>query len=402
VSERLVIVGNGMAGTRVLEEMLARAPGRFDITVFGAEPHPAYNRIMLSPVLAGERQFADIVIHPPEWYAAHGVDLRLGAAAIAIEPSPRRIVTAGGDEISYDKLILATGSHPIMPPLPGVHLPGVVSFRDAFDVERMVEAAGSGRRAVVIGGGLLGLEAANGLRARGMQVTVVHLMAHLMERQLDAEAANMLRRELERRGIDIVTGAETQAILGTDRATGVRLKSGLEIPADLMVMAIGVRPNADVARAAGLVVERGIVVDDRMRTSDPDIFAVGECVQHRGACYGLVAPLYDMAAALAATLAGGEGSYSPTATATRLKVTGIDLFSAGDFASADDREDIVLRDPGRGVYRRLVLQDDRLIGAVLYGDTADGAFFFELIQSGSDTAPFRDTLIFGPALRAAA
>lgn len=402
MAERVVIIGNGMAGVRTLEEILARAPGRFDITVFGAEQHPAYNRIMLSSVLAGEKHFPDIVTHPADWYSSRGVDLRLGEKVIAVDCAARRVIAAGGECIAYDRLILATGSHPVMPPLAGSDLPGVVSFRDAVDVERMVAAAGRGGRAVVIGGGLLGLEAASGLRARFMQVTVVHLNSHLMERQLDAEAAGLLRRALEQRGIGIVTDAETQAILGADRVTGVRLKSGQDLPADLVVMAIGVRPNADIARAAGLHVERGIVVDDHMRSSDPNIFAVGECVQHRGACHGLVAPLYDMAAVLAGTLAGDANGYVPAATATRLKVTGIELFSAGDFASAEGREDIVLRDHGRNVYRRLVLQDDRLIGAVLYGDTADGAFFFDLIQSGADTASFRDALIFGPAMPAAA
>lgn len=402
MKERLVVIGNGMAGIRAVEEVLARAPGRFDITVFGAEPHFAYNRIMLSPVLAGEKSFDQIVSHDADWYAEAGVELRRSAPVAGMNATTREVVTGAGERISYDKLILATGSHPVMLPLPGAHLEGVVSFRDAFDVDRMVEAAGRGGRAVVIGGGLLGLEAANGLMARGMKVTVIHLMPGLMERQLDDEAGRMLRRELEGRGIEVITGAVTEAILGTGRVTGVKLKFGPEIEADLVVMAVGVRPNADLARMAGLVVDRGVVVDDEMRTSDSNIFAVGECVQHRGACYGLVAPLYDMAAVLAGTLVGEGGSYVPAATATRLKVTGIDLFSAGDFAPAEDREDVVLRDPGRGVYRRLVLKHDRLIGAVLYGDTADGAFFFDLIQSGADTAPIRDTLIFGPALCAAA
>ncbi len=400
--ERLVVVGNGMAGIRAVEEVLARAPGGFDITVFGAEPHFAYNRIMLSPVLAGEKSFDDIVSHGADWYAKAGVDLRRSVPVSGIDADAREVVTGAGERTFYDKLILATGSHPVMLPLPGADLDGVVSFRDAFDVDRMVVAAGRGGRAVVIGGGLLGLEAANGLMARGMKVTVIHLMPGLMERQLDDEAGRMLRHELEGRGIEVVTGAVTEAILGTDRVTGVKLKFGPEIEADLVVMAVGVRPNADLARASGLVVDRGVVVDDEMRTSDRHIFAVGECVQHRGACYGLVAPLYDMAAVLAGTLAGQRAAYVPAATATRLKVTGIDLFSAGDFAPAEDREDIVLRDPGRGVYRRLVLRNDRLIGAVLYGDTVDGAFFFDLIQSGTDTAPIRDTLIFGPALCAAA
>jgi nitrite reductase (NADH) large subunit len=299
-------------------------------------------------------------------------------------------------------LILAAGSHPVMLPLPGWTLPGVVSFRDAADVVRMLDAAKPGRTAVVIGGGLLGLEAANGLLMRGMNVTVVHLMPHLMERQLDGEAAALLQRELARRGISVITGAETEAVLGRNKVSGVRLKDGRKIPADLVVMAVGVRPNSDLAHASGLAVARGVVVDDAMRTSDPHIFAVGECVEHRGLCYGLVAPLYDMAKVLADNLCGGTNAYSSVVTATRLKVTGVDLFSAGDFLGGENCEDLVLRDPGRGVYRRLVLKDDRLVGAVLYGDTADGAWFFDLLQSGVDTTRIRDGLIFGRVLCEAA
>jgi nitrite reductase (NADH) large subunit len=269
-------------------------------------------------------------------------------------------------------------------------------------VDAMLAAARPGGRAVVIGGGLLGLEAASGLLRHGMDVTVLHLMPHLMERQLDAEAAGLLRAEMERRGIHIATEAMTEAVTGEGRATGVRLADGRVLPADLVVMAVGVKPNVDLARAAGIMTGRGVIVDDHMRTSDPSIFAVGECVEHGGVCHGLVAPLYDMAAVLADTLAGGASAYLPKATATRLKVTGVDLFSAGDFAPADDRDDIVLRDPARGVYRRLVVRDNCLIGAVLYGDTGDGSFFFDLIASGADISRQRDDLIFGPLLCAAA
>jgi nitrite reductase (NADH) large subunit len=400
--ERLLVVGNGMAGIRAVEDVLERAPGRYDITMFGAEPHTAYSRIMLSPVLAGEKSFDDIVSHDRDWYAANTVTLNSGTAVSAIHPGARILVTGDGRSFAYDKLILATGSHPVILPVPGHDLPGVVTFRDAKDVAAMLAAARHGRNAVVVGGGLLGLEAAYGLMKQGMNVTVVHLMADLMERQLDREASSLLRREIEGRGVRVLCSAQTASILGARRVRAVMLKEGIELPADLVVMAVGVRPNADIARAAGLSVSRGIVVDDGMRTSDPHVFAVGECVEHQGVCHGLVAPLYDMAKVLAETLSGRAGVYRPAATATRLKVTGVDLFSAGNFAGGEGYEDIVLRDPERGIYRRLVLKDDRLAGAVLYGDTADGAFFFDLIQKGADTTPIRDMLIFGPALCEAA
>ena len=398
MSERLLVVGNGMAGIRAVEDVLARAPGRYHITMFGAEPHTAYSRIMLSPVLAGEKCFDEIISHDRAWYAANGVTLHSGVAVTAIHPGARILVTDDGRSLAYDKLILATGSHPVVLPVPGHDLPGVVSFRDAQDVEAMLNAARRGRNAVVIGGGLLGLEAAYGLMKRGMKVTIVHLMADLMERQLDREASSLVRREIEGRGIRVLCSAQTESIVGARRVRAVKLKDGTELPADVVVMAVGVRPNADIARAAGLSVGRGVVVDDGMRTSDTHIFAVGECAEHAGVCHGLVAPLYDMAKVLADNLCGHAGAYRPAATATRLKVTGVDLFSAGNFTGGEGYEDIVLRDPDRGIYRRLVLKDDRLAGAVLYGDTADGAFFFDLIQSGTDTAPIRDMLIFGPAL----
>lgn len=402
MQERLLVVGNGMAGVRAVEDVLERVPGRYDITMFGAEPHTAYSRIMLSPVLAGEKSFDDIISHDRDWYAANGVTLNSGTAVTVIHPGARILVTDDGRSFAYDKLILATGSYPVILPVPGHYLPGVVTFRDAQDVGAMLAAARHGRNAVVIGGGLLGLEAAYGLMKRGMNVTIVHLMTDLMERQLDHEASSLLRREIEVRGIRVLCSAQTESILGARRVRAVMLKDGTELPADLVVMAVGVRPNADIARAAGLAVSRGVIVDDEMRTSDPHIFAAGECAEHEGICHGLVAPLYDMAKVLADALSDRAASYRPAATATRLKVTGVDLFSAGNLAGGEGYEDIVLRDPDRGIYRRLVLKDNRLVGAVLYGEAADGAFFFDLIQKGTDTAPIRDMLIFGPALCEAA
>ena len=402
IRERLLVVGNGMAGIRAIEEVLARAPGRYDIAVFGAEPHPAYSRIMLSPMLAGEKRFDEIVTHDRAWYEANGIALHTGVRVTAIHRDARIVVTGDGRSFAYDRLILATGSEPAPLPVPGSELPGVMTFRNAGDVEAMLRQTRDGARAVVIGGGLLGLEAAYGLKQRGMGVTVVHLMPHLMERQLDREAASLLQRELEARGIEVVCSARTAGISGTRQVRGVELADGRHLPADLVVVAIGVRPDIALAREAGLVTARGVVVDGAMRTSDPHIFAAGECAEHDGVCHGLVAPLYDMTKILAATLAGETASYAPLPTATRLKVSGIELFSAGDFSHDEGCEDIILRDPRRGAYRRLVLKNGRLIGAVLYGETSDGAFFFDLIQSGADTASMRDVLIFGRALCEAA
>lgn len=400
--EKLLVAGNGMAGIRAVEEVLACAKNRYDITAFGAEPRPSYSRLMLSPVLAGEKNFDEIVTHDRAWYAANGVELQSGVTVSAIHRQARILVTDDGRSFAYDKLILATGSNPFTLPIPGRDLPGVVTFRDAGDVETMLAAAKRGKRAVVIGGGLLGLEAACGLKQRGMDVSVVHLMADLMERQLDGESSSLLRREIEGRGIDVLCGAQTESLVGERRVKAVKLKDGRELAADLVVMTVGIRPNVSLGRDAGLSVKCGIVVDGQMRTSDPHIFAVGECAEHEGICHGLVAPLYDMAAVLGRVLAGEEDSYRPAALATRLKVSGIDVFSAGDFSGGMDCEDIVLRDPGRNIYRRLVLREDRLVGAVLYGDAADGGFFFDLIQNRTDIAPLREVLIFGRALCEAA
>ena len=395
---KLLVLGNGMAAGRVLDELFARAPDRHDVTILGAEPRVNYDRIMLSPVLSGEKQFAEIVVHDDAWYARHRVDLRKGETAVAIDRRARTVRTASGLVERYDDLIIATGSRPILIPIPGADLPGVVTFRDLDDVEAMLAAAAKGGRAVVIGGGLLGLEAAAGLALKGMTTTVVHLMPTLMERQLDPNAAYLLQKAIEKRGIEVLTGANTSAILGDGKVEGVRLEDGRTLPADLVVMAVGIRPHVAIAKDAGLEVKRGVVVDDHLRTSDPDIYAVGECVEHRGACYGLVAPLYDMARTLAAGLAGEQvPGYAGSALSTKLKVTGVDLFSAGDFSEVDDNDEVVLRDPSRGIYKRVVLRDNKVVGAVLYGDTADGSWYFDLLKKGADVAELRDTLIFGQA-----
>ncbi|WP_082928570.1 NAD(P)/FAD-dependent oxidoreductase [Cupriavidus gilardii] len=395
---RLVVVGNGMAGMRTVEELLALAPDLYDITVFGAEPHGNYNRILLSPVLAGEKTVDDIMLHPREWYARHGITLLAGDPVVAIDRARRLVRSRSGKEIRYDRLLLATGSRPFIVPVPGHALDGVIAFRDIQDVETMLAAARAHRHAVVIGGGLLGLEAANGLLRQGMDVTVLHLGDALMDRQLDANAAALLKRTLERRGLRILLGANTSEILGETRVTGVRLADGTQIPADLVVMAAGVRPNAELARAAGLHCERAIVVDDTLQTYDPRIYAVGECVQHRQATFGLVAPIWDQARVCAAHLAGaGHRRYVQQATATRLKVSGVELYSAGDIVGGEDSEDLVLRDPRRGIYKRLVLQQGRLAGAVLYGDVQDGPWYFELIQNGTPIGAIRNRLLFGKA-----
>lgn len=395
---RLVVVGNGMAGMRTVEELLKLAPDLYDITVFGAEPHGNYNRILLSPVLAGEKTVADIMLNTREWYEENGIELLAGDPVVAID-RPRRIVrSASGREVRYDRLLLATGSKPFILPVPGHQLDGVIAFRDIQDVETMQQAARNHRHAVVIGGGLLGLEAANGLLRQGMDVTVVHLPDSLMERQLDKPAATLLQSALERKGLRFLLGAQTAEILGTDRVTGVRFKDGSEIPADLVVMTAGVRPNIELAAGAGLHCERAIVVDDTLQTYDPRIYAVGECVQHRQATFGLVAPIWDQARVCAAHLAGsGHRRYVQQATATKLKVTGVDLYSAGDFIGGEGSEDLVLRDARRGVYKRLVLQDGCLVGAVLYGDVQDGPWYFDMIQRRTPVGALRQRLLFGQA-----
>ena len=396
--ERLVVIGNGMAGCRAVEEILGRDADRYSITIFGAEPRVNYNRIMLSPVLAGEKAFEDIVINAAEWYEDNGITLVSGDPVVQIDRVTQTIIAQSGRAEPYDRLLIATGSDPFIIPVAGKDLPGVVTFRDLDDVDKMLAAAQGGGAAVVIGGGLLGLEAAHGLSLRGMQVTVVHLMPTLMERQLDEAAGWLLKAELERRGQVILTGADTAEIFGRDGyVAGVRLKDGTEIPADIVVMAVGIRPATALAKEAGLEVDRGIMVDDDMITSDPAIMAVGECVQHRGACYGLVAPLWEMCRALADHATGAPSGYLGSVTSTKLKVSGIDVFSAGDFSGGEGAEDIVMRDAARGIYKRVIVRENRIEGAVLYGDTADGNWYFDLLKKQEDISDIREALIFGQA-----
>ena len=395
--EHLVVIGNGMAGCRAVEELIARDAGRYRVTIFGAEPHVNYNRIMLSPVLAGEKTFDQIVINDRAWYDDNAVDLIVSDPVEAIDRVSKTVTARSGRVVGYDRLLIATGSDPFIIPVPGHTLDGVISFRDMADVDRMIAAADSGGEAVVIGGGLLGLEAAHGLSLRGMKVTVIHLMPTLMERQLDEAAGWLLKSALEARGQTILTGADTAEIVGETCVEGVRLKDGRLIRASLVVMAVGIRPSVRLAKEAGLAVGRGINVDDHMVTSDPAVLAVGECVEHDGQVYGLVAPLWDMCRALADGLTERHTGYRGSVTSTKLKVSGIDVFSAGDFSGGEGAQDIVLRDASRGVYKRVIVRDDRIVGAVLYGDTGDGGWYFNLIKKAEDISSVRDMLIFGQA-----
>lgn len=398
--QRLVVIGAGMAAGRMLEHLTDAAQDAFDITLFNAEPRGTYNRLMLSPVLAGEKTYAQIVTHDDAWYASKGIETRFGEWVTDIDLNNRKVHSANGD-VAYDKLVIATGSVPFMIPLPGHELEGVIAYRDLEDTERMMGLP-AGSRAAVIGGGLLGLEAAAGMAARGIKVTVVHIMGHLMERQLDPEAAGLLQASLEAKGIEVLCNANSEEIIGEDgHVTGLQLKDGQILPCDLLCMAVGIRPSVALAQEAGLKVERGLAVDDQMRTSDPSVFALGECVEHQGALFGLVAPLYDQASVLAETLLDQDAKFTQKSLSTKLKVTGCDLFSAGDFADTDGRENVYFRNPSAGVYKRLIIENDKLIGAVIYGDTSDGLWFFDLIQSGADISAMRDTLIFGPAYNTA-
>ncbi len=408
---KLVMVGNGMAGVRTLEEMLKIAPDLYDITVFGAEPHPNYNRILLSPVLAGEQTLDEIVLNPLAWYAENDITLHIGKTVVDVNRSRRVVVAADGTQAGYDRLLIATGSNPFILPVPGKDLEGVIAYRDIADTHTMIEAATKYKHAVVIGGGLLGLEAANGLMLRGMQVTVVHIMPWLMERQLDDVAAKLLQKSLEDRGLKFMIGAQTEALIGDDgaeaggasrgRVRAVRFTDGTQIPADLVVMAAGIRPNTELARKIGLHCfndgRGGIVVNDTMQTTtDPRVYSVGECAAHRGIAYGLVAPLFEQGKVCATHLAQfGIGRYSGSSTSTKLKVTGIDLFSAGDFTGGADCEEIVMSDPYGGVYKKLVIRDGKLIGACLYGDTVDGSWYFKLLREGRKIHDIRDKLMFG-------
>ena len=396
MSEPLVIVGNGMATARLVDELSRRALGRYAIAVVGAEPRLAYNRVLLSSVLAKEVAPAEIELRSADWWRTRGVTLLYGRQAVSIDPSLRRLRLDGGATLSYTRLVLATGSQPIRLDAPGMGLAGVMTFRDLADVTAMEAAVARHRNVVVIGGGLLGLEAAYGLAKAGANVSVVHLMDRLMERQLDARAAAMLKHEVEGRGIAVHLNAQTTAIRGRGRVEAVTLEDGRNLAADLVVVAAGIRPSVDLARAADLDINRGIVVDDHLQISRPGIFAIGECAEHRGVCYGLVEPAYEQARVLAERLAGAPAAYQGSAIATNLKVAGVSVYSAGDFLGGAGSEAIVFSDPGLGLYKKLVLRDGRLTGAVLFGDTSDGLWYLDLIRSGAAVAAFRDDLAFGP------
>jgi nitrite reductase (NADH) large subunit len=396
MKQRLVLIGNGMAGMRTVDELLKLAPDKFDITVFGAEPHGNYNRIMLSPVLAGDKTIDEIITHDLAWYEQNNITLHTDAKVTHIDRLNKQVETDTGITASYDKLLIATGSNPFMLPLPGADLEGVISFRDIRDVDTMIDTAKQYKKAVVIGGGLLGLEAANGLKIRGMDVTVVHLSSTLMNQQLDETSAELMREELEASGLNFLMEHQTEALIGEQRVEKIRFKNGTEIEADLVVMAVGVRPNIELAKSSGLQCERGILVDDTLQTYSPNIYAVGECVQHRKQTFGLVAPLYEQAKVCANHLAEmGIAHYLTAPTATKLKVTGINLFSAGDFIGDEESESLVFSDPARYVYKKLVLKDNKIIGVVLYGDTHDGNWYFSLLNEQQDISAMREFILFG-------
>lgn len=395
---KLVMIGNGMAGVRTLEELLKLAPDLYDITVFGAEPHPNYNRILLSPVLAGEQTFEEIVLNDLNWYADNGIKLLLGRKVVKIDRKQRLVIADDGSEAEYDRLLIATGSNPFILPIPGKDLQGVIGYRDIADTQTMMDTAKTHKHAVVIGGGLLGLEAANGLKLRGMDVTVVHIGDWLLERQLDRTAGELLQKSLEDRGLKFLLPKHTAELLdnGEGRVCAVKFKDGEVIPADLVVMAAGIRPNTELAESASIACNRGILVNDTMQTFDPRVYAIGECASHRGIAYGLVAPLFEQAKVCANHLAQlGFSRYQGSVTSTKLKVTGIDLFSAGEFMGGEGTETITLSDPIGGVYKKLVIKDDVLVGACLYGDTADGGWYFRQIRESHNVSEIRDHLMFG-------
>ncbi|MEC8812039.1 MAG: NAD(P)/FAD-dependent oxidoreductase [Ketobacter sp.] len=395
---KLVFVGNGMAGTRTLEELLAIHSEKYEISVIGEENFGNYNRIMLSPVLAGEKTIDNIMLNDEAWYRQNNITFYKGERAIRIDRNKRRVMTTGNREIPYDRLVLATGSVPVRIPVPGHDLKNVLTFRHINDVNTMLELSGRKQHAAVIGGGLLGLEAANGLRKQGMKVTVVHAFDSLLNRQLDKTAARLLQQSLEEKGIEFVMGAMTAAIEGNEQGEVERLqfKDGTHLDVDMVVMATGVKPNIELAKNSGLQCDRGILVNDVLQTFDPAIYAVGECIQHRGQLFGLVAPTYEQARVCANHLAEmGIARYIQTAQATQLKITGIHAFSAGVFDNAEGGEEITFFDQAMGHYKKLVIKDNTLVGAVLYGDTQDGGWFFELIQQQTDISAIRDQLIFG-------
>ena len=398
MSEPLVIVGNGMAAMRLVERLGKQVLGRYAIAVVGDEPRLAYNRVLLSSALAKDVSRSEIELRPAQWWSGQGVTLLYGMTATAIDPAIRRVRLANGATLPFAKLVLATGSRPIRLNVPGMELPGVMTFRDLNDVAAMEAAVSRRAKVVVIGGGLLGLEAAYGLAKAGAQVSVVHLMDRLMERQLDTRASEMLKRSVEGNGIAVHLNAETVAIRGHQHARAVGLKDGRELEADLVVVAAGIRANVDLARTADLKIDRGVVVDDRLQTNREGIYAIGECAEHRGICYGLVEPAYEQANVLASNLGSLKAVYPGSTMATNLKVSGINVFSAGNFMGGPNTEHIVCADPGIGSYKKLVIAGNRLVGAVLFGDTTDSLWYLDLIRSGAAIEAFREDIVFGRAL----
>jgi nitrite reductase (NADH) large subunit len=398
VSEPLVVVGNGMAAARLVDELTRAAQGRYAIAVIGEEPRLAYNRVLLSSVLAGETASHDIELKPAAWWRDRGVTLKYGCVATEIDVGRRELKIANEESIAFSKLVLATGSTPLRLNVPGADLAGVHTFRDSRDVDLLLTLAAQKKRVVVVGGGLLGLEAAYGLAKAGAPVTLVHLMDRLMERQLDRPAAELLKSLVERKGIEVLLNANTARLHGETRVDGVELVDGRRIDTDAVIFAAGVRPNVALAKDAGIAVNRGIVVDDHLQTGSPNIFALGECAEHRGICYGLVEPAYEQARVLAQHLAGKAASYRGSVVATNLKVSGVSVFSAGDFMGAEGTEAIVLNDARGGAYKKLVISDGRLTGAVLVGDVADALWYLELIRSRQPIARIRRDMMFGRSL----
>jgi nitrite reductase (NADH) large subunit len=398
VSEPLVIVGNGMAAARLVDELAKSALGRYAIAVIGAEPRLAYNRVLLSSVLAGETASHEIELRPASWWRDRGITLKYGCTASEIDIGRRELKISGEESMTFSKLVLATGSVPLRLNVPGAGLAGVHTFRDSRDVDLLLALAAQKKRLVVVGGGLLGLEAAYGLAKAGAPVTLIHLMDRLMERQLDAPAADLLKTLVERMGIEVLLNANTARLHGETFVEAIELTDGRRIDADAVIFAAGVRPNVVLAKGAGILANRGIVVDDRLQTDTPDIFALGECAEHRGICYGLVEPAYEQASVLAQHLAGGSAAYGGSVVATNLKVSGVAVFSAGDFIAADGSETIVLNDARRGTYKKLVIANGRLTGAVLVGDTLDALWYLDLIRARQPIAKIRSDMMFGRSL----
>ncbi len=395
--QRLLVIGGGMAGVRLVEEIVKLDPRRFAITIVGAEPRPGYNRVLLSALLAQDVGEADIRLKEADWYRAMGVRLVTGDPVMAVDVKTRSATLGSGEVLAFDRCVFATGSQAVRLPLLGGDLAGVITFRDVEDVGQMEQAAVGGRRIAVIGGGLLGIEAAYGLAKRGADVTLVHVMDSLMERQLDRRAAEVLRRAIEAKGVKVLLGRQTTEVLGDERVTGLAFADGTQIPADMVVFAVGIRPNVAVAKAAGLPVGRGIVVDDELGSAISGFHAIGECAEHAGQVYGLVEPAYQQAAVLAVALCGGKAGYGGTLMATNLKVSGVPVFSAGEFNGADGDEVIVAEDKRAGVYKKLVLRGGRLAGVVLVGEADDALWYLELVRSGADVSDMRSALMFGPA-----